>query len=158
MPANRYASSTEGESALVAATNRTVLQMRGVTGANPAIIAWGISFDGILATDPPVQVRLLVQSADGTATAVTNKTPIPVGVGSLMAAALAGVFKNFTSTEPTAGAVLEHYEIHPQGGSMVREYPPGREMILAAATTNRIAIECLAGAAVNCVAWMQWEE
>lgn len=158
MPANRYASSTEGESALVAATPRTVLQMRGVTGANPSIIAWGISFDGVTAAAEPVQVRLLVQSTDGTAVAVTNKTPIPIGVGSLMAAALAGVFKTFTSTEPTAGAVLEHYEVHPQGGSMIREYPPGREIILAAATTNRVAIECLAAAAVNCVAWVQWEE
>lgn len=148
-----YAATTEGESALVAATPRTVLQMRGATGVRPRITAWGISFDGATATDAPGQVRLLYQSTDGTATGCTE-----IAFDTNDAPIVATVFRTFTSTEPTAGGVLEHHEVHPNGGNIWREYPPGREIFLAAATTARIAIECLFGANVNCVAWIQWFE
>lgn len=148
-----YSATTEGESALVAATNRTVLQLRGLTTVRASVHAWGISFDGAVATDAPGQVRLLYQTSDGTATGCTEQA-----FDSVDAVALTTAFRTFTSTEPTAGGVLEHHEVHPNGGNIWREYPPGREIELAALTTARLAIECLFGANVNCVAWMQWTE
>ena len=148
-----YSATTEGESALVAATSRTVLQLRGLTTVRPTVVAWGISFDGATATDAPVQVRFLYQTSDGTATGCTE-----VAWDSVAPAATLTAFRTFTSTEPTAGGVLEHHEVHPNGGNIWREYPPGREPVLAAATTARLAIECLAGANVNCAAWIVWSE
>lgn len=148
-----YSITTEGEEALAAATAETVLQLRGATACKAKVIAWGVSFDGVSASEAPVVVQFLRQTSDGTATGATEAkfdADDP-------AAACTG-FHSFTSTEPTSGDVLEVYEIHPQGGLFVREYPPGREPVLDDAATSRIAIQATAPSAVNTVAWMQWEE
>lgn len=147
-----YSITTEAEEALAAATAETILQLRGATTVKAKIIEWGISFDGVSATEAPVQVRLLRQTTDGTATGASevvwdadNPTANCTG------------FHSFTA-EPTAGDVLAHYEIHPQGGSLVIQYPLGREPTLDNATTSRIAIEANAPAVVNCTAYLVWEE
>jgi hypothetical protein len=147
-----YAATTEGEEALAAATAETVLQLRGSTVTKARIVAWSVSFDGISATEAPVVVRLIRQTTDGTGSAATEE---PLDPDSPTANCTA--FHSF-SAEPTAGTSVETYEIHPQGGLLIREYPPGREVILDNAATSRIAIECTAPAAVNAVAWMHWEE
>lgn len=148
-----YSATTEGEVALTAATERTVVQLRGGTASKSRVIAWAVSFDGVVAADAPVVVRLLRQTTDGTATGSTEvkldaDDPTPTVTA----------FKTFTSTMPTDGDVLETYEIHPQGGLFVREYPPGREPVIDDVNTSRIAISCNAPQGVNCLAWMQWEE
>ena len=148
-----YAVTTEGEEALAAATAETVLQLRGATTTKAKVVAWGVSFDGVTAADAPVVVRLLRQTTDGTGTAATEA---PLDPDSPTAGVTA--FHTFSSTEPTAGDVLETYEVHPQGGSLVREYPPGREPVIDNATTSRIAIEVTAPAVVNVVGFIHWEE
>lgn len=148
-----YAATTEAEEALVAATAETLLQLRGATTTKAKIVAWSVSFDGIVATDAPVVVRLLRQTTDGTGTAATE-APLDPDSPTAGVAAL----HTFSSTEPTAGDVIETYEVHPQGGSIVREYPPGREPTLDNAATSRIGIEATAPVGVNAVAWVHWEE
>jgi len=154
--ADGYTINTNGEEALAAGTKETLVQMRGVTTARAKLTAWGISFDGISPTDPPVVVTLERQSTDGTATAATKSrddTAAP-------SASLIGGFRTFTA-QPTSGNIIETYEVHPQGGMLIREYPLGREKILAAATTDRLAVTATVpsgSTAVNCVAWMHWEE
>jgi hypothetical protein len=149
--ADVYSITTEAEEALTTAAE-TVLQLRGVTTRKGRIVSWGISFDGATATDAPAQVRLLFQTTDGTASAATE---VPLD-GDAPAALITG-FHSF-SAEPTAGGVIEHHQVHPQGGNLIREYPPGREPVLDNATTSRIGIEVTAAAAVNAVAWLMWEE
>jgi hypothetical protein len=147
-----YSVTTEGEEALAAATAETLVQLRGVTTAKLSIVAWGVSFDGISGTDAPVVVDLLFQTTDGTASAATE-----VSLNPDQPTALATGFHSF-SAEPTPGGIIESYEIHPQGGLFVREYPPGREPVVTNATTSRIGIRATAPAAVNAVAWIQWDE
>lgn len=148
-----YAVTTEGEEALGAATAETLIQLRGATATKAKVVAWGVSFDGVTASAEPVVVRLLRQTTDGTNSGATEA---PLDPDSPTANCTA--FHSHTSTEPTAGDVLETYEVHPQGGSVVREYIEGREPTLDNATTSRIAIEANAPAAVNAVAWLHWEE
>lgn len=149
-----YAGTTEGEEALAAATAETIMQLRGATAVKAKIVAWGVSFDGATATDAPVMVRLLRQTSDGTGTGATEALlSDPDGP-----TANCAFLHSFSSTEPSAGDVLEVYEVHPNGGSLVREYPPGREPVLDNATTSRIGIDCLAGATVNVVGFLHWEE
>lgn len=146
-----YAATTEGEEAIAASTNETLLQLRGATSTKARIIAWGVSFDGTSSTDAPVLVDLLRQTTDGTATGATEE---PFDPDSPTASCTA--FHSF-SAEPTAGSVIESHEVHPQGGNLIREYPPGREPTLDNATTSRIGIR-VNGPAVNAVAFIHWEE
>lgn len=147
-----YSITTEAEEGLAAATAETLLQLRGLTTVRAKIVAWGVSFDGVSATAEPVQVRLLFQTTDGTATGATE-----VAINPASPTAVVTGFHSFT-VEPTAGGVIEHYQVHPQGGCLVREYPPGREPVVDKATSSRIGIEVTAPATVNAVAWLQWEE
>jgi hypothetical protein len=149
--ADIYAITTEGEEALTTSLE-TVLQLRGVTTRKARIVSWGISFDGATASDAPAQVRLLLQTTDGTATGATE---VPLDPDA--PAALVTGFHSF-SAEPTPGGVLEHHQVHPQGGNLIREYPPGREPVLDNSTSYRLGIDVTAAAAVNCVAWISWEE
>jgi hypothetical protein len=151
--ASVYSITTEGEEALAAATAETLLQLRGHANTKAKIIEIGVSFDGVSTSEAPVVVRLLRQTTDGTSTGATeiawdpdNPTPLCTG------------FHSHTSTEPTAGDVLATWEVHPQGGSLVVQWPLGREPTLDNATTSRIGLEVNAPAAVNAVAYMVWEE
>lgn len=147
-----YFVTTEAEEALAAATAETLIQLRGVTTTRAKLIAWGVSFDGVTAAAAPVEVRLVRQSTDGTASAASE-----IKADESAPAALLTAFHSFTA-EPTTTDVFEHHEIHPQGGNLIREYRPGTEPIVNNLTTSRLAIIATAPAIVNVVAWMQWEE
>lgn len=147
-----YAATTEGEEALAAATEETLVQLRGATGTKARIIAWGISFDGVTADAAPVVVELRRQTTDGTFSAATEAKFDPDDP-----TALCSAFHS-QSAAPTQSDRLEAIEVHPQGGLFIREYPPGREPVLDNLSTSRIGIVATAPAAVNAVAWIQWAE
>lgn len=147
-----YSVTTEGEEALAAATAETLVQIRGVATAKARIVAWGVSFDGVTSSDAPAVVDLLFQTTDGTATGASE-----IALNPDEPTALVSGFHSF-SAEPTAGGIIESYEVHPQGGMIVREYPPGREPMLTNATSSRIGIRVTSPSAVNALAWIQWEE
>lgn len=147
-----YAITTEGEEALAAATAETLLQIRGSTITRARLLTWSVSFDGTTATNEPVLVELVRQSTDGTATGATEIAFDPVDP-----AAQCTGFHSFTA-EPTVSATLEQHNIHPMGGILVREYPPGREPVVDDATTSRLAIRITAPNVVNAVGFMHWEE
>lgn len=148
-----YAVTTGGEQGLTTSTE-TVLQIRGNSSTRARVIAWSISFDGTDSSAAPVLVELLRQTTDGTGSAATE---FPLDTAD-PTSALVTAFTAF-SAEPTAGDILESYEIHPQGGLIVREYPPGREIYISASSSNRLGIRCsLPAGTVNCVAWLHWEE
>jgi hypothetical protein len=147
-----YSVTSEGEEAIAAATVETLVQLRGVTTAKARIVAWGISLDGVTSTDAPAVVDLLFQTTDGTATGATE-----VALNPDEPAALVTGFHSF-SAEPTPGGIIESYEVHPQGGMVIREYPPGREPMITNATSSRIGVRVNCPTAVNALAWIQWEE
>lgn len=147
---SKFAITTQGEEAVAATTRETVLQLRAGSAIRGEIIAWGVSFDG---TDPAaaaVVVDLEFQSTDGTASAATNaaldstnpKTAVITGHRAF-------------SAQPTAGNKLEQHEVHPQGGNLIREYPPDARPTFS---NTRIGISVTAPAAVNVSAWIHWVE
>lgn len=136
---------------LSAATVKTVINLTGISTSRAKIVAWGISFNGTTTSAVPVTVDFLRQVSAGTGTAI-NEPPFDTVYPTAGVAARA----NF-SAEPSAGDILESYFIHPQGGILIKEYPPGREVILDDATVY-IGIRVNAPAAVSCIAWIQWEE
>jgi hypothetical protein len=91
-----------------------------------------MGFDAIAAGT--AYVELLRQTTDGTATASTKvrwdtDDPAPPWTA----------FHHFTA-EPTSGEVLASYECPENGGQLILQYPLGREPMVAAATTSRIAL------------------
>ena len=148
-----YAVTTEGEEALAAATRETLLQVRGATSTKARIVRWGVSFDGVTASDAPVLVDLERQTTDGTGVGATEAALDPDDPTAACTA-----FHTFSGTQPTAGDKLEQHEVHPQGGLLMVEYPPGREPIIDSATSSRIAVVATAPAIVNAVAFIHWEE
>lgn len=149
--ASIYSVTTETEEALTTSVE-TVLQLRGATTVKAKVIEWGVSFDGVSSTAEPVRVRLLRQTTDGTGTGASEVKWDPDNAAAVQVTA----FHTFTA-EPTAGDVLAEYHCHPQSGIVV-QYPLGREPALGAAATSRIGIDVFAPAAVNCTAYMVWEE
>lgn len=147
-----YSITTEAEEAIAAATEETLLQLRGATNAKAKLLEWGVSFDGTTVTNSPVRVRLARMTTDGTATGATE---VPWDPDDPATAKLTG-FHSFTAM-PTIGDVLEDHEIHPQGG-IFKQYPLGREPTIDAAATSRLGITVNAPEAVNAVGYMVWEE
>ena len=138
------------EIALSAATLKTVLRIKAAANQRLKLLRWGVTFDGASPTAEPVQVRLLRQSTDGTFTSVT---PVPTD-GSLTETPQTTAGHTAT-VEPTPGAVIEPFEVHPQGGLNII-YPFGQEVIVPGG--GRLAIDCTAPAVVNVRAFMIFEE
>lgn len=148
---NIYSVTTEGTEAVSAA--ETLLQLRGATTVRPVILGFTVAFDGTSATATPVQVRLLRQTTDGTATAASEvKLSNPDG-----GAAAVTAFHSFTA-EPTAGDVLYHTFVHPQGLPLEVWFPEFARPVMGMAATSRIGLEVTPGAAVNALATLLWEE
>ncbi len=151
--ASVFATTTEGEEAVAAATAETLVRVGGSTAVKGKIIEWGVATDGVSATAEPIRVRLVRCSSDGTGSAATetqvsdpdNPTANCVGTHSF-------------SAEPTKTDVIIETELHPQGDRIQHQFPLGREPGLDSATTSCIGIEVVAPAVVNLVAYIMWEE
>lgn len=137
--------------ALAAATAETIIQLVAPATIRGRLIEFGIGFDGIVSTAEPVDVRLLRQTTAGTASAGTVN-PLDVDAP----AALVTAQITFTA-EPTAGAVLGAWPLHPQGGMMVVKYDLWAEAPVIDVST-RLGLECNAPAVVNCTAYMKFVE
>ncbi|MEW6211350.1 MAG: hypothetical protein AB1631_23495 [Acidobacteriota bacterium] len=145
---------TTAEIALVAATAKTLLQLKAPTNQRLKLLAWGIYFDSTSNSAEPVQVVLERQTTaiGGTPTAITpSKIDDSIGDSVQATAAVYGT----SPTEPTSGDLLKRIEVHPQAG-YEEQCPFGQEYIVGAG--DRIAIKATAPAGVNAVSWMKFEE
>lgn len=137
------------EVALVAATTKTVLQLKAAANDNVKIKEWGVFFDGISVTAEPVQVRLLTQTTSGTMTSLTpvkRKGP---------AITLQTIAQHTATAEPTSGSVLAAREVHPQSGYQEKfSYGDEPEFF----NLGYVGIDCTAPAIVNVRAEIVFEE
>ena len=138
------------EEALAAATAETLIQLVAASNHRVKVLRWGVFFDGTSATAEPVQIRLLRQTTAGTASSLT-----PVKLDDSIGETLQTTAQQDFTAEPTAGDVLESYEIHPQQGIMVI-YPLGQEPIIGGG--DRMGIEVTAPATVNARSFIVFEE
>lgn len=142
--------------AIVAATAKTILQLRGVTTTDAYVCKFRVSFDETVATEGPVRVRLLYQSTDGTMTAATE---VPSDPGSVAAKVTA--FHTATA-EPTAGAVVEDLYVPAYNGVYESQEVPlpdlGSMYHLEASTSSRIGLELTAEDNCNALAELWWWE
>ncbi len=147
-----YAVTSEGEEAGAAATSETIVQLRGAPVVKGRLRAVTISMDGTVSVDAPAFVRLMRQTTDGTATAATETPYDPDDP----AANITG-FHSFTA-EPTAGDVLDQWEVHQQGAILLDKWPRGEGPVIDAAASSRIGLVVTPSAVVNVVATLVFEE
>lgn len=139
-----------GEVSLTAATAKTVLQI--VAAANHRVKVNGIhiALKGIVVTDTPVKVRVLRQTTAGTMSPGTPVKNNSADDETLQTTALVNA-----SAEPTAGDVLETFEIHPQTQYRCF-YPLGQEIIVPGG--GRLGIELTAAQNQTATAGIDFEE
>lgn len=137
------------EEALAAGAIETVVQVVAPAAQKIKILAWGVFFDGTSSTAAPVELELQRQTSAGTSSALT-----PVRWDDDQPALQTTARQDFTA-EPGKSDVLESKEVHPQTGYEVI-YPPGGEPWCGVG--DRIGIEVTAPAAVNCRAYIRFEE
>lgn len=151
--AARYTADTNGDIALSAATAKTVLNVIAGSNATFRIIEFGVSFDGTSATAEPVTVELCYSTQAGAGSGSTTHTIQQSGGTARTVQATAQ--RGYTS-EPTTLTVWKRWLVHPQTGIVVQS-PLGREPE-ETVTADGLCLRLTAPAAVNCQAYIEFEE
>lgn len=138
------------EEAAAAGGVETLLQVVASASKSLEIVRWAVSFNGVSPTDVPVRVELRRLSSAGTSSAF-----VPLKVDPQSDAALASARTAHTA-EPTTGDLLEVYSVTPYGGLFVMQYAPDERIKVAA--SGRLGIRILSTAAVNCSAYLIFNE
>lgn len=138
---------------------KTMLQIATPSTEDLTVIAWGISFDGTTA-NTPIKVELIDTDVAATVTAhgATGiiKVNSPNDAASLVTLGTSAT--GFTATvegTTTASRVLDFQFVAPTNQYAVF-LPLGREWKVAVSRFLRIRVT--AGAAVNAICWIEWEE
>jgi len=143
-----------GEVSLSAGVTRTVVQLVAASNHRAKLLKVSLSAKSASPTDQPIYYRILRQSGAGTSSAGTSGTHY-AKQGDFAETLQTGVRVGFSSTEPTAGDVLESGEFHPQNGVMWFE-PLAQEEVIPGGT--RLGIELTAPASQTVVVSGRWEE
>lgn len=142
-----YASKTEGAIALSAATPKSVIGIQGATDFGISLKKFRIAFDGVTSSAVPVLIELcsstFATNAPGTASTATTTRQV---------AGRANATTGFVSgagwtTEPTVLVPLDEWDLTPNGGLVIYDFPPGDEPDFALA--QGFVIRCTAPATVN---------
>jgi len=137
---------------------KTLLQVATPATTDIRILGWGVSFDGIVVTNPPGRAQL-VETASIAAT-VTSLTPEKYGnddgPASLCAGGTALTGYNAIAEGSVSGSrLLDAQNIHPQMGYAV--YFP-TIALFKVNISRMLRIRVLFSVDVNCIPWILWDE
>jgi len=144
---------------------RTMMQIATATTTPPIrFVEWWVEFDGSTAATP-IKVELLRNTGGPQSTltayvaadiAKVNDGGAGAPVSSIqLGTALSGYFNTTTEITPTGAVSLETHFVPPTSGIYV-QFPLGREPEVGTSQFARVRLT--AGAAVNCLAGVMWEE
>lgn len=150
MPKAGY-SATSGSVALVAATAKTVLQILAPAQFGIDLRSYEISFDGVTASNVPVLVEIC-SSTNAGGTAGSTPTVVQVYGRAITAGFTAGA--NY-SAEPTVLTVIDAFTLSPNGGLVIRDWPPNEGFDQD--VSKGLAIRLTAPAVVNGRITMKFE-
>lgn len=134
--------------------SKTLIQIQAATNHAVSITRYKLSFDGEENLAAPILVELLRQTTAGTggSAGTVNRTDETEST-TIDATSLQGF-----SAEPTAGAILDSFYVHPQGGAEVVEVDPDRVRVEAG---NRIGLRVTQDSgetSVNVTGFLEFEE
>lgn len=128
-----------GEVSLSAGVAKTVLQIVAAANHRTIVKMFQVFGKGVLSTDTPMRVRVLRQTTAGTMSAGTVTKNDDSDSETLQTTS-----QTNASAEPTAGDVLDIFEVHPQTG-LIYIFPPGDEIQVRGG--QRLGFEVLAAQA-----------
>ena len=150
--ARQFLSALTVKTSCAAGADQTLVQVRA--GVVPiTLIEWGVSFDGITSTATPARVTLQLQTDAGTMTQVGAGQKL----NSALTASLASYKVNAT-VEPTDGAILAQANLTSIGGLFEKQWPLGREPILAPGERVSVIVSAFAGSATSALGHIVFEE
>lgn len=139
---------------------KTMLQIATPSTRDIKVVEWGISFDGSAAATPIECELLTTGSVAATVTAHVAAGVAPFDNSSAPASlmTLGTTATGYTSSgEGTITATrLGDVQLVPPTGQYIKQFPLGREFYVPVSTYLRVRVK--AGAAVNCVCYVVWEE
>lgn len=135
--------------ALVAATAKTVIQLRAPANRRVKILSYKITFDGTNVTATPVIVKLRRQTNGGTMTALTPAQKVPV------AETIQCTAGENATVEPTGPTTIDESHVHPQAG-YEKIFPYGQEPVIAG--SGFVGLEITAPSGVNVLASIDFDE
>lgn len=143
-----YSINVSGEG-LAAATTETLIQ--GVAGAKKVeLVRWGVSFNGVTATDAPVLVELIRLTSAGTSSAFTPVKLNPTDDAPLLTG------RTSHTAEPTAADVIERHYVSPAGGNLILQYAYDERITVSA--SGRLGIRVQSAAVVSAAAFLIFDE
>lgn len=136
---------------------KTLLQVATPSTTDIRIVGWGISFDGVVVTNPSGVVTLI--DVDVAAT-VTSLTPEKWGAGfnqnSLCVGGASATGYNATAEGSiTASTILDGQNVHPQSGYALWYPEASRPKI---AISRFLRIRALFSVDINAIPWIVWQE
>lgn len=136
---------------------KTALVAASPSQSGLAIVEFGVSFNGVTATDAPALVELcqLTLGAAGTA---GGSPPAGVQIRGRAGNTAPTVTHNYTA-EPTTVTPMKHWYVSPNGGLLVIQFPLGREPECDASggTVKALSIRVNTAASVSVAAYMEIE-
>ena len=137
---------------------KTVLQVATPSTTNIRLIAWGVSFDGIVVTNPSGVVTLI--DTDVAATTGTSLTPEEWGnvdsQNSLCIGGTALTAYNLTVEGTITGSnLIDGQNVHPQTGYSIWFPERFRPLVKA---SRFLRIRTLFSVDINCIPFIIWEE
>lgn len=132
----------------------TQLEIDQVASRFLTVKQWWLEFDGVTASNVPVQSQFVIVTAASSSVFVA--ATIVSGKNNQAAAA---AFGKVTPNAEGTVSLVEPHRIPPTSGLLV-QYPLGEEpaIVGAASSASGVALRCKAGAAVNSTAGCAWEE
>src|SRR3990170_173911 len=150
MARNHFTAANSAAVALVAAIAKTALQLKSGTNLITALQMIEVTFDGVVNNAIPVKIDLLRQTTAGTMSALTPNKLKDTSTSLQVTA------QENATVEPTAGALLHTWYIHPQAGVIHELTLPDGEIELPSA--GFVGLRLTAPAAVNTLATIRGEE
>ena len=135
---------------------KTLLQVATPSTTDIRVKGWGVSFDGVVVTNPPGQLTLIDVNVAATVTTLTpEKWESDDAQASLCVGGAALTGSNATAEGTiTASRILDGQEVHPQTGYAV--WFPGEGPKVKASRFLRI--RALFSVDINGIPWIVWEE
>lgn len=158
---NYAAPTTTGATPVTSGTStKTLLQLALPSTMQGRVVEWGISFDGVTASNVPGTVELIETDVAATVTAHVAagiiKLSGPNDLASL--ATLGTAATGYTASAEgttTASRTLDSQLVNPTSGYF-KQFPLGRESEFLASKFLRVRVKF--AVAVNCLCYIVWEE
>jgi len=123
---------------------KTILQLVAASNHRIVVPRITVSFEGVTATDAPIQVVVMRQSTAGTMSALTPSKYNDSDDETLQTTA-----QHTASAEPTSGDILETQLIHPQGRGVFGPFTVKGGGRLGVVVTASVSVDCVVSAQIE---------